>query len=218
MILKFVHDEIINQPDKIGGKAFHLGWLSKNGYNLPSWCVIPYSYFSSPNQNELTREIEEWMKVNHIHSVAVRSSGQGEDGNQNSFAGQFSSYLNVRNIGSIQKKIDRCHNSALSSQNQSYLKAKNLNAKKPDVSVILQNMVVGEKSGVLFTANPQNSSRSEYILSASFGLCEGVVNGQSDCDEWVIDSLDGNIIKKNKIKKEYVVLPEEKGQKKDSSQ
>ena len=207
MILKFAYDKNINDAHEIGGKAFNLKWLTECGYQIPTWCVIPADYFNFPRWALLAIEIEQWMQKNSIQSIAVRSSAQGEDGDENSFAGQLNSYLNLETMDSIKARIEDCHNSLLSYRHESYLKAKNLNAKTFKMSVILQEMIIGEKSGVIFTANPQNTSRSEYLISTSLGLCEGVVSGKSDCDEWIINATSGDILK-SKTHKASPVLDE----------
>ena len=63
----------------VGGKAYNLDILTKNGINVPKWSVV--------TSFEDTYEVEE----NKLY--AVRSSAAGEDGSENSFAGQMESYL-----------------------------------------------------------------------------------------------------------------------------
>ena len=50
---------------------------------------------------------------------------------------------------------------------------------------MIQQMVTGEVSGVLFTANPKTGRYNECIINANYGLCEGIVSGSCVTDEYV---------------------------------
>lgn len=55
-------------------------------------------------------------------------------------------------------------------------------------AVNVQAMFPSEKSGVLFTANPNDPSRGEMILEASWGLGEAVVSGAVTPDIYTLDA------------------------------
>ena len=199
MILKSYKDKDSLDVTQVGGKATNLSWLCQRGYNVPEWRVLPVDYFIY-NKNicdkntGIKEEITSWMDISKISILAVRSSMVGEDSRSSSFAGQLNSYMNLYHTDSILQKIKDCYSSAFTDLNKNYLKRQGLPSDTIRMSVILQEMVVGEKSGVLFTANPSNGCRSEYVISAAFGLGEGIVSGQVDCDEWVLDSSTAQIL------------------------
>ena len=66
----------------VGGKAYNLDILTKNGINVPKWFVVTSS--------------DDEFEVEEGKLYAVRSSAVGEDGSGNSFAGQMESFLYVK--------------------------------------------------------------------------------------------------------------------------
>ncbi len=215
MILQSYRDKDTEVVNEVGGKAANLAWLSARGYHVPKWRVIPANYFlvdkSSEKSLEINSEIKEWMDGCGLDSIAVRSSMVGEDSRACSFAGQLKSYMNLKNAETIEKKIDDCYFSAFSDLNKNYLKRQEMKSDSIRMSVILQEMIEGEKSGVLFTTNPVNGCRAEYVISAGFGLGEGIVSGQVDCDEWTLSALDGQVLKSEITTKKKIVKAAREG-------
>lgn len=125
--------------------------------------------------------------------LAIRSSVTDEDGLQNSFAGQMESYLFVKGIDNILVSIKKCWASAFSVHALTYRIKKGISIDEISIAVIIQQMINGEKSGVLFTANPTNGNRKEAYLTACFGLGEGIVNGTCNTDETTFHYQDQSI-------------------------
>ncbi|MBF9129926.1 phosphoenolpyruvate synthase [Plantactinospora sp. S1510] len=121
-------------------------------------------------------------------AVAVRSSGADEDGPKHSFAGQFTTVLNVTSLAQVIDAVRECWASAFSARSLHYRLGHGLPPTSARVAVILQTMVVADKSGVLFTANPMTGTRGERVISAVFGLGEGLVSGAVDADTVVLDA------------------------------
>lgn len=92
-------------------------------------------------------------KFDGVKYFAVRSSAVGEDGLDNSFAGQLSTYLFVK-PESIAEKIKKCWASGFSERVIQYNALNNRDYESLKVAVIIQEMIDSEKSGVLFTVNP----------------------------------------------------------------
>ncbi|WP_218920376.1 PEP/pyruvate-binding domain-containing protein [Lentzea guizhouensis] len=119
--------------------------------------------------------------------VAVRSSGLDEDGPRFSFAGQFDTFLNIGEAD-VADHVRKCWAGAYSARALAYRLAHGLPAGGAGMAVIIQRLVRAEKSGVLFTANPMSGERSERVVSAVFGLGEGLVGGAVDADTVVLDA------------------------------
>lgn len=119
---------------------------------------------------------------------AIRSSAVDEDGKENSFAGIMDSFLFQSGIETIEDSIKKCFISCFSHRALTYRLDKKISIKDLKIAVIIQEMVMSEKSGVLFSANPTNGQRDEYVISANFGLGEGVVNGECEADEYIYSS------------------------------
>ncbi|MGI5500135.1 phosphoenolpyruvate synthase [Lentzea sp. CA-135723] len=118
--------------------------------------------------------------------VAVRSSGLDEDGPKFSFAGQFDTFLNV-GLDAVAEHVRKCWAGAYSARALAYRLAHGVPVGGAGMAVIVQRLVRAEKSGVLFTANPMSGERSERVVSAVFGLGEGLVGGAVDADTVVLD-------------------------------
>jgi pyruvate,water dikinase len=117
--------------------------------------------------------------------VAVRSSGISEDSQQSSFAGAFSSFLNLKSEEEALAAIRECWMSAFSEKVVAY-RAQN-KAIKPEwlMGVIVQTMVSSRKAGVMFTRAPYDKKNS-LLLEAVAGGCERIVSGApADLTVWI---------------------------------
>lgn len=122
---------------------------------------------------------------------AVRSSGVGEDAAAASFAGQMDSFLFQRGPEAVARAVLRCLASAYSERALHYRRAQGLPPAGVRTAVLIQAMVEGDVSGVLFTAHPVTGSRRHALLSACYGLGEGVVSGRCETDTFTVDLRDG---------------------------
>ena len=109
--------------------------------------------------------------------VAVRSSANAEDLPGLSFAGQHSSYLNVRGAAEIVAAVKDCWASLWTAQAMAYRHQNAVDHASVAMAVVAQLMVPSDVSGILFTANPATGDRSEIIINASYGLGEAIVSG-----------------------------------------
>jgi len=120
-------------------------------------------------------------------AVAVRSSANAEDLPNLSFAGQQDTYLNVRGDEAVITAIHNCWASLWTARAISYRHQMGIEQDVVAMAVVVQIMVPSDVSGILFTANPVNGERSEFIINSSFGLGEAVVGGQVTPDTYVVD-------------------------------
>lgn len=123
---------------------------------------------------------------------AVRSSMVGEDSERQSFAGQLESFLFQRTADEVAASVVRCWASAFSSRALRYALAGGRRA-VPAVAVVVQRMIGGAVSGVLFTAHPVTGRRDHALLTAAWGLGEGVVSGRCNTDEYVWSRAGGEV-------------------------
>ena len=178
----------------VGGKAYNLEILTKNGINVPKWCVV-----TSADDN---------FEVEKDKLYAVRSSAVGEDGSGNSFAGQMESYLYVK-PEEIKSRIVDVINSANSDRIKFYREQNGLKNEEIKVGVIIQEMINSDVSGVAFSSNPTTGNRNEIVISSVFGLGEGLVSGELNADTF---SVKENEITKNIVEKPYkIAFDKEKG-------
>ena len=100
--------------------------------------------------------------------VAVRSSAPDEDTRQSSFAGLHESFINVCGADDIIKYLRLVWASLWSDAALLYRQEIGLDAEKSAMAVVIQESIAGEKSGVVFTRNPNDESQA--ILESVYGL------------------------------------------------
>ncbi|KHD37458.1 phosphoenolpyruvate synthase [Clostridium acetobutylicum] len=122
--------------------------------------------------NEIDKRLKKGVKY------AVRSSGLKEDLDNLSFAGQYSTFLNIDGIQEIKKAIIDCYKSMYTKGVLSYFIDNNLEVRELEMAVIVQEMVQSEKSGVAFTVNPITGIDKEMVVEVTEGLGEAIVSGQ----------------------------------------
>ena len=123
---------------------------------------------------------------------AVRSSATAEDLPNASFAGQYDSYLNVVGPEAVLQHVSRCWASLFSERAVTYRLRSGFENRKVQMAVLVQQMVVPQAAGILFTADPITSSRKVASVEASFGLGEALVSGLVNADTFKV--RDGEVV------------------------
>lgn len=149
------------------------------------------------NDNTLNK-INALIKQNKLY--AVRSSGTKEDLENYSFAGQYETFLNVKK-DEIPKRIIDCYKSMFSETILAYLLNNNVSFKNLGMTVIIQEMVESELSGICFTLNPITGKDTEMLIEVGEGLGENVVSGKIAPEQYYYDWYHNtyNYDKKNKL-------------------
>lgn len=191
-----------NNP-KIGGKARNLLRLESLSMNVPPWLVIPSDVFASTSMEKIYELLKKHklIKDNIDSKFAVRSSAIDEDGDKASFAGQFETLLNI-DSQNLLIAVKQVKDSATSAQVKAYRKNKGL-LESQEIAVVIQHMVDPEISGVAFGADPVTGSLDSSIISAVYGLGEGLVSGELNSDNYQI--IKGKI-SKTIAEKEYAFV------------
>ena len=157
-----------------GGKATNLARLAQTGVNVPPWFCISSNAFSEfieqfknvdlwshthaevealfltgPIHSDLIKEIENLLKSDFPNETtfAVRSSGIGEDSEDHSFAGQFSSYLHQTNLDQVLKSLKMCWASSFTERARSYRSERKISVQKFSMGVVIQKMVFADVAG-----------------------------------------------------------------------
>lgn len=140
----------------IGTKAYNLFLMKSQGINVPKlFCV------QDINEIEIQKYLNDNFKESSI--FAIRSSSSFEDGTEKSFAGQFNTFLNIP-YDDVISKIKECKESRVTEGLKKYIKEANLNVEELKINVIVQEMIDAEKSGVIFTSNPQGILNETVIV------------------------------------------------------
>lgn len=128
--------------------------------------------------------------------VAVRSSATSEDLPDASFAGQQDTFLWVTGADAVVEAMRRCWSSIYSDRAISYRHETGHDHDVISMSVGIQKMVDPKVAGVAFTLNPENGDRSQVAIDASWGLGEAVVSGEVTPDNFLVDKVVGEIVRR----------------------
>jgi len=126
--------------------------------------------------------LESWRRCGAAQAYAVRSSATAEDLPTASFAGQQDTYLNVRGEAQLLTAIRACWASLFTDRAISYRAKNRFDHRAVLLSVVVQQMVFPEVSGIMFTADPVSGHRGTISIDASFGLGEALVSGLVSAD------------------------------------
>ena len=100
-------------------------------------------------------------------AYAVRSSATAEDLPGASFAGQQDTYLNVVGPAAILQHVSRCWASLFTERAVTYRLRNGFDHRKVHMAVVVQQMVLPQAAGVLFTADPVTSNRKVACVEAT---------------------------------------------------
>ncbi|RQX06321.1 rifamycin-inactivating phosphotransferase [Micromonospora inaquosa] len=125
-------------------------------------------------------------------AYAVRSSATAEDTPTASFAGQQDTYLNVVGPEAILRHVSRCWASLFTERAVSYRLRNGIDHQTVQMAVVVQQMVLPDAAGILFTADPVTGNRTVATVDASFGLGEALVSGLVNPDIFTV--RDGEVV------------------------
>jgi pyruvate, water dikinase len=213
MVLRFDHPDC-TEVASAGGKGASLARMSGLGLPVPPGFVVPTDALAAslPDGGEelrtlaaddatraqvLVGEIEigadlreaiaaAYAELGHDDPpVAVRSSARAEDSQEASFAGQQETYLHVRGVDDVLRRVVDCWASFFAERAVFYRSRKG-SLDDLGMAVVVQRMVAADVAGVLFTRDPVRRRRDRMVVEAVFGLGEVVVSGQVTPDHFVL--------------------------------
>ncbi len=145
-------------PDHIGNKALNLHRLWQKKFNIPKTYICTWNAYLDSQRlgglviDDLSNELEQIILPGRLY--AVRSSANLEDSSYRSFAGQFTSLLNVRDVNAVAQAVKSVWDTAQDEGVQIYLQRSMQPAAPLLMAVIIQEMVDPVLSGVSFSHNP----------------------------------------------------------------
>ena len=143
-------------------------------------------FLRKPIPSDISAQLEDVIEATFkSNPVVVRSSAPEEDDATTSFAGLHESYVNIRGAAAILEHISKVWASLWSDAALLYRQEIGLDVQKSAMAVVIQEIVVGNKSGVAFSKSPNNSSQG--IIESVYGLNQGLVDGAVEPDRWILD-------------------------------
>ena len=172
-----------------GGKASSLSLMLSNlKMNIPAGFVITADAFADGNLcNDALAELDGLItQLNRNKTYAVRSSALGEDGENNSFAGQYETLTDVGTDG-IRDAVSYVASSAKSTRVESYKEQNNIGTE--GIGVVIQEFVRPEFAGVIFTTDIITGRDDRITGNYVHGEGEKLVSGTENADEFRIGAM-----------------------------
>ncbi|MCA9947084.1 MAG: hypothetical protein KC449_26570, partial [Anaerolineales bacterium] len=154
-----------------------------------------------------TAVCQTWHNLDPHAAYAVRSSATAEDLPDASFAGQQDTYLNVRGEADLLDAVRRCWASLFTDRAILYRQQNNFAHEEVALSVVVQQMVLPQISGILFTADPVSQNRHICSIDASYGLGEALVAGLVSADLYRVDTRSNKLIEVKIGEKKLAIRP-----------
>lgn len=178
---------------EVGGKAFRLAQVYAHGLRVKQGEVI----LIDEVDRILTDGIVPECVLSRITTalefpVAVRSSAVGEDGTEHSWAGQFTTILNVSRDDLV-PTILACARSKHGSAAKTYSFTHG-NGSAIALAILVQEMVPAIRAGVLFTEDPTGRQLGRMVVESVAGLGEDLVSGRLSPKRYLLDSETGSIL------------------------
>lgn len=145
---------------------------------------------------ELVRDYGHLAADDASAPVAVRSSATSEDSAEASFAGLQETYLWVKGIDAVVDAVRRCWASLYSDASVIYRLRLGLPEAQVAMGVVVQRMVDARCAGVMFTRSPTSGDRSVVAISCSWGLGSAVVSGEVTPDEYTVNKVTGEVLRR----------------------
>jgi pyruvate,water dikinase len=200
----------------VGGKAANLSVLAARGFRVPPGFSVSGSAaeFGRPEvATQVERAYGELVEAAGEDDVpvAVRSSAVDEDGAEASFAGQNETFLNVRGVEHLVSAMAECVASFTSERARAYRVQHGLQDTATRYSVLVQQLVVADTSGVVFSADPVSGDARRTVVNVSWGLGESIVGGTVTPDTFVVDRCTGDVLTRAIAEKDQMTVATSRG-------
>jgi pyruvate,water dikinase len=199
---------------EIGGKAYNLARLARMVPAVPFFFVMRAGALtemlgghSPPETGEDVERVRERaaavplpdavrealraaLEVLGYGPLAVRSSAVGEDGGRSSFAGQFETVLGVMpDEDEVWRAVTRVWASLFNPRAEAYRRERGEGA--GGMAVVVQRLAEPVAAGVAFSVDPVSGDGATAVVSAVYGLGEGLVSGELDADTYYVRTAPG---------------------------
>tara|TARA_Y100000588_G_C14267368_1_gene930576 strand:- start:2189 stop:3457 length:1269 start_codon:yes stop_codon:yes gene_type:complete len=145
--------------------------------------------------------LEVWqLSKQTTDTVVVRSSALVEDKAGSNFAGQFESFLDLKNQTDYQTAVRSCWAALWSTRVLRYMATHDLNAADTAMALLIQPLVKANVSGGGLSQN----ANGEMVISATWGLGSAIAQGEIVPDRYVL-SRDGAILETDTGRKNHQV-------------
>ena len=187
------------EENRLGGRIDQLAASMENGSVAANEAIchqIRSLFVENPLPQSLREDIlsaYRLLRDTGEQRVAVRSSATAEDLAEATFAGQQDTYLNIRGEEAVLKAVQLCWGSLWTARALAYRAKQETAVGSLAMAVVVQQLVVADAAGIMFTANPLTGAEDEIAIDAAWGLGEVVVGGGVTPDNIVVEKATGKI-------------------------
>ncbi len=206
--MKYILEQNCDNFELMGKKATTLIQLERIIDNIPKWFIVSYEGFDIQNK-KIKPEAEDEIKQNlkgfsdNAYFVIRTSYKTNEEYGK--------SFLAIKKED-ILDKVNEMYLTAFSEEAENYRKEN----KVKDIiipSIIIQKMIVSDKSGYAYGANPITSNVKEIMILAQYGLLNNTQGIEEKADKYIVngENITKDIARKNteyKIEKNEIVEKE----------
>jgi pyruvate,water dikinase len=184
IIKKLTVSNLKKDKTQVGKKIYNNIFFLKKEIQIPKSFYINYKIYENYKKdkeeiiNKLKNEID---GIFQNKTYVVRSSINSEDLEESSFAGQFKTFLNLKSKEDLIKSIINIYDEIIDDRNKNYLEK--FGKKDFKVSILIQEQVISEFSGVIFTRNPVNYL-NEVVIEYVKGYGELLVDKGVTPERW----------------------------------
>jgi pyruvate, water dikinase len=154
--------------------------------------IIEHKEMPEELEDAVCKYYDELCRVSGASNVSVATRSAGPS----SHPGQYETFLHIESERDVIRNIIKVWSSTF---NQRSLHARHLAGLPLDydpIGVAVLKMVNAKAAGVMFTLNPANGDRSKIMIEGNWGLGESVVSGSVTPDEWVVDKVVVEIVRR----------------------
>ncbi|MEI8012343.1 MAG: PEP/pyruvate-binding domain-containing protein, partial [Candidatus Omnitrophota bacterium] len=141
--------------------------------------------------------------------VAVRSSATAEDMPKASFAGQYTSLLNVHGGHDLIQAVKAVWASTFSANAVKYRNQHGLKHEKTNMAVLILEMVQAETAGTAFSVDVR-TGMPMLMINNTYGLGEAEVAGKVSSDTWIVDPIAMTVLSRQLGSKSIRMIYDEK--------
>lgn len=171
---------------RFGGKSAALSQALRAGLPVPEGVALEVALVEAIVAGDpAARGALPEVRARLTGLLAVRSSAVGEDGEQQSFAGQHETHLGVGPLAALAEAVRRVHASARAPAALAYRARRGIRG-EPRMAVLVQALVPARAAGVMFTRDPVGGD-DVLVIEAALGLGEVVVSGEVTPDRFRVD-------------------------------
>ncbi len=163
-------------------------------YNVEIYNFILNGEFSTEMEADILGFFNVIQSKEAGGNYAVRSSALCEDNDEYSMAGMFSSFINLNSYEEVKASIKKCYASLFNDKVIAYFVNNNLNFKELKICVVIQQFVIGDYSGVNFSADTIDMDKDIMHINVVNGLCDDYVSGRVSSAFYKINKKTGEII------------------------